>query len=329
MLTVVPARTTQMASATSPHRSHLKLAAAPRSIRSPNLVTAAAVTPPVRCVRAVEVTADGSEPFFCFVELAHDHAFDVVPERGVRAQDELAEHGQQGPVLAGAPGQARPGGVEEADGVVGEVGYLDHPRPRAVAQAPCDVLAVLLVLVAAGSQVGLVTSATSSAVRAPNWTASTASASRRLPLGAMSQAWSSTVSCSSSRTPRPGRDAVVAEDPDRNPQRMTRVRLTLPPVQLVQPRHQRQSGLNPGAVRAGEPPSVDQQPLAQPVFPVHGGDRVQRHRGQQPHFRRTQPRPAGGLPHGLLWCHGLTFPCPEQLVCYRSNRAFPQTSITR
>jgi len=73
--------------------------------------------------------------------------------------------------------------------------------------------------------------------------------------------------------PEPGR--VVAEDPDRDPQRMGRVGLALSPVPLMRPRHQRQSGADAGAQRAREPPGLNQQPLPQPVFPVHRRDRVQ------------------------------------------------------
>jgi hypothetical protein len=65
-------------------------------------------------------------------------------------RDELAQHRCQGAVLAGQLRQLRPGGVEQAHRVAGEVGCLDHPGPGAGVQAGDDVLAVLLVLVAAG-----------------------------------------------------------------------------------------------------------------------------------------------------------------------------------
>jgi hypothetical protein len=64
-------------------------------------------------------------------------------------------------------------------------------------------------------------------------------------------------------------DAVVAEDPDGDPQRMAGIGFALPPVPLVQPGHQRQSRADAGALPGGEPEGLDQQPLAQAAFPVH------------------------------------------------------------
>jgi hypothetical protein len=43
----------------------------------------------------------GGEPVFGVVELAGDHFLDVWVERGVRAEDELAQYWGQGAVLAG------------------------------------------------------------------------------------------------------------------------------------------------------------------------------------------------------------------------------------
>jgi hypothetical protein len=63
------------------------------------------------------------------------------------------------------------------------------------------------------------------------------------------------------------------------------------------------------AVRGGEPPGLDQQPLAQPVLSVHGGDRVQPHHGQQPPFRGAGPDGLDGYrSRGLMSCHVLAFP---------------------
>jgi hypothetical protein len=71
--------------------------------------------------------------------------------RGVSGpEDELAQDRDEGPVLPGQFLDLRPGGVEQADGVVSEVGDLDHAGPGAGGQAGGDVLAVLLVLVTAG-----------------------------------------------------------------------------------------------------------------------------------------------------------------------------------
>jgi len=70
-----------------------------------------------------------------------------------------------------------------------------------------------------------------------------------------------------------------------------KVGLALAPVTRVQPRREGQGGLSPGALCNREPRDLDQQPLPQADFAVHGGDRVQRHAGQQPPFRPTH---AGG-----------------------------------
>lgn len=67
-----------------------------------------------------------------------------------------------------------------------------------------------------------------------------------------------------------------------DPERMAGEGLALPPVPLVQSRHQRQRRADAGALGGGEPPGLDQEPLAQAAFPVHGGDRVQGHGRQQP-----------------------------------------------
>jgi hypothetical protein len=92
---------------------------------------------------------DRGESFPGGVELGGDHVLDAGVQRGARAQDELAQGGYQRGVLVGQLGQLRPGEVDDAHGVVGEVRRLDHPGPRAGGQAGRDVLAVLLVLVPA------------------------------------------------------------------------------------------------------------------------------------------------------------------------------------
>lgn len=71
------------------------------------------------------------------------------PSRGVRAQDEHTQGRDQRAVLAGELGQFRPSGDNDAHRVIGEVRGFDHPGPWAGLEGGEDVLAVLLVLVAA------------------------------------------------------------------------------------------------------------------------------------------------------------------------------------
>ena len=52
----------------------------------------------------VVVFADRGEPVLGVVELAGDHVLDVRVKRGVRAEDELAQHWHQGTVFAGQRG---------------------------------------------------------------------------------------------------------------------------------------------------------------------------------------------------------------------------------
>ena len=101
---------------------------------------------PLRSVGVI-VFADRGEPVLGVVELACDRLLDVGVKRGVRAEDKLTQHRYQGMVFAGQRGQFRPGGVDQAHGVVGEVGRFDHPGPRAGQEAGGDVLAVLLMLI--------------------------------------------------------------------------------------------------------------------------------------------------------------------------------------
>jgi hypothetical protein len=126
MMMIVPARATRTTPAASPHRAHWKLAAGPGSIGSPNLLIPAALTSVPRRMSASRgrIAADGGKPGSGLVELPRDHPLDVVLQRSVRAQDDLTQHRQQRQVLAGPPGQARPGGVEQPDGVIGDVRHL-------------------------------------------------------------------------------------------------------------------------------------------------------------------------------------------------------------
>jgi hypothetical protein len=74
-----------------------------------------------RVARAGSPVRDDGEPGLGFAELARDHELDVVLKWGVGAEDELAEDGKQGPVLAREFGELGPGGVEQPDRVVGQV----------------------------------------------------------------------------------------------------------------------------------------------------------------------------------------------------------------
>ena len=91
-----------------------------------------------------------------------------------------------------------------------------------------------------------------------------------------------------------------------DPQQVVGVGFALPPVGGVQPAGQRQRVRGPAPVSGGEPRDLHQQPFPQPGLAVHGGDRVQRHRGQQPPFGRVQIRVrARYQPGGFLGHHRL------------------------
>ena len=94
--------------------------------------------------------ADRGEPLLSLVERACDQVLDVGLKGSVRAEDELAQRGDQGSVFSGQLGQLRTGGVDQAHRVVGEVRCFDDSGPGAGVQAGDDVLAVLLVLIPAG-----------------------------------------------------------------------------------------------------------------------------------------------------------------------------------
>ena len=137
-----------------------------------------------------------------------------------------------------------------------------------------------------GTHSGLVTASTSPATRGPNLAASAATA---LSPAARGQA----VGMILDRVVEQGRadhvdvvDAVVAHDPQRHPQQVIDVRLTLAPVGGMQiPRElQRPRGLLP-AGRVREPRDLGGEPGPQPLLAVHGRDRVQRHHRDQPQIR--------------------------------------------
>jgi hypothetical protein len=89
-------------------------------------------------------------------------------------------------------------------------------------------------------------------------------------------------------------DPVAGDDPDRHPQQVIDIRFALPPVGRVQPRCQRQRIHNAATIGGPEGRDLHAQAFAQPGLAVYGGDRVQRHRGQQSPFGRAQPRACPG-----------------------------------
>ena len=110
---------------------------------------------------------------------------------------------------------------------------------------------------------------------------------------------------------------------------MGRVRLALPPVPLMQPRHQRQGGADAVALRAREPPGLNQQPLPQPVFPVTA---VIACRGIVASSRPSSVLNLVSSGAGFAVSCGPTVSpsrVPDWLICYRSNRVLTQRSISR
>ena len=116
-------------------------------------------------------------------------------------------------------------------------------------------------------------------------------------------------------------DAVMADDPQRHAQQVVDVRLTLPPVGGVQVpgELQRPRGLLP-AGRVGEPGELGGEPGPQPLLPVHGRDRVQRHHRDQPQIRLIDQMAAARRPPGRAGVIGVAafpvsrMPGPDQLA---------------
>ena len=183
---------------------------------------------------------DRGEPLSGTVELAEDAVLDIVAQRGVRAPDQVAQDGDQRGVLGGKAVQLGPGGVDQSHAVIREIGGLDDAGPRVALEAGRDVLAVLLVPVAAGlvrwighrrHQAGDTISELLS--QHPESTLLTA------------VTWSKFRGVVFHRVVEQGRahdvgiaDPVVADDPDGHPKQMVEVGLALPPVGGVQARSQ-------------------------------------------------------------------------------------------
>ena len=102
----------------------------------------------MRRITLPRITLQSRKPLGGPIELGQDVVLGRSVQRRVRPGDEVAQDRDQRRVFVRQPVQPGPGGVDEADAVVGEVRGLDHPGPRLVPQAVDDVLPVLLVLVA-------------------------------------------------------------------------------------------------------------------------------------------------------------------------------------
>jgi hypothetical protein len=109
-----------------------------------------------------------------------------------------------------------------------------------------------------------VTAATSSAVRSPNCPARILNADRRVPQwrDVLGVVLDSVVEEGGARHVRVG-DVVVAENPDRDPEQVVRVRLALPAVPRVKSRHQRDCAVGAAPVCRQELRDLDLQPFVQ------------------------------------------------------------------
>jgi hypothetical protein len=83
-------------------------------------------------------------------ELIEDVLFDLGARRGIGAADQVAQDRDEGGVLGREAFQPGPGGVDQADAVVGEVGGLEDAGPSVGLKAGRYVRTVLLVTVAPG-----------------------------------------------------------------------------------------------------------------------------------------------------------------------------------
>jgi hypothetical protein len=82
---------------------------------------------------------DRCEPLLGPGELLEDMCPGLFVQGSVRLGDQPFEHRNERRVLAGELVQIGPGGVDQADAVVGEVRGLDHPRPRVRCEAGRNV----------------------------------------------------------------------------------------------------------------------------------------------------------------------------------------------
>lgn len=196
----------------------------------------------------------------------------------------------EGPVLSGEFRYLCAGGVKEPHRVISEIRHLDCPSPRVSLQAPHDVPAVLLMLVAASviNRVRHRCHQFSRTLPELLCQCCTGVLTRPARCDVLGVVFGRVVQQGSAGHVRVI-DAVVTEDADGNPEQVVGIRFALPPVPQMQLRCQRQGVPTPGVICGGEPRDLDQQALAQASFAMHGRDRMQRHPGQQAQLRRAKP----------------------------------------
>ena len=203
-------------------------------------------------------------------------------ERGIRAGDQVGQHGDERRVLGGEPDGLVAGGVDDPDAIVGEIGDLDDPRAGIGGKACRDVRAVLLVCVLTG-QVDRVGDGLD---QGGGLRAETGGQHAQCPGAAAGSG--QVVGVVFHRVVQQRRaddvgvaDAVMADDPQRDPQQVVDVRFALAPVCSMQApgQLQRFADLLP-AGRVVKPPGLDGQPRPQPLLAVNSGDGMQRHLGE-------------------------------------------------
>ena len=207
---------------------------------------------------------------------------DALPGRRVQRRigpgHQVPEHRDERRVLAGQLFRLRPGGVDEAHAVVGEVGRLDDPPPGRALQAVRDVFPVLLVLVPAGLPDGVGHGPDQLGHPRPEPVGQ--HRERGLPVATGSELRG--VVFHRIVQQRGRRDVgvvhlVVREDPDRHAQQVVQVGLPLPPVAGVQCRRELQGLRQAPPLRVREGGDLRREPIPQPRFAIGRGDRVQRH----------------------------------------------------
>jgi hypothetical protein len=249
---------------------------------SPTLTATAAAS---SALAARRLAPHRREPLPGQVELTDDVRFDVLAQRGIWPGDELAQHRHQRGVLGGQLSDLGPGGVHQAHAVVSEIRGLDDPGPGIGGQTSQHVLAVLLVAISPRLPVRVGDRADQGRYPVPELCrehgqgralAGSAGQLRSVVFDRIVQ------QCGADHVGVG--DAVVADDPDGDPQQVIEVGLTLSLVGGVQPCGEVQCPAKSLLVRFGQAGYLDREPVPQPGFAVPGRDRVQRHGGQEPPF---------------------------------------------